>query len=72
MTRFNTRPVLGQFAEALTLVAMLGMTATSAAVWASEATPVVHKLETVVITGKAATLHKLPTVVVVGKRAAVS
>ena len=63
---------LGHFAEALTLVTMLGMTATSVAAWASEANPVVHQLETVVVTGKAQTLHKLPTVIVVGKRQAVS
>jgi hypothetical protein len=47
---------------------MLGMTAAGATVWASGPAPVVHKLETVVVTAKAPVVHQLPTVYVIGKR----
>ncbi len=69
-TAFNTRPVLNAIGESLFLVAMLGMTVAGAAAWASQASPVVHKLETVVVIGKAQSVHQLPTVYVVGKRQA--
>jgi hypothetical protein len=67
-TAFNTRPALNLLGEGLMLVAMLGMTAAGATVWASGPAPVVHKLETVVVTAKAPVVHQLPTVYVIGKR----
>lgn len=73
MTRFNTRPLLNTATELLTLAAMAGMTLVAAAAATSgpaQAQPVteavMHRLPTVVVTGK---IHHLPTVVVVGKRA---
>lgn len=65
---FNTRPMLTQFAEGLTLIAMAGLTFASAATLATPlADPepaVVHQLPTVEVTAK---IHHLPAVVVTAK-----
>jgi hypothetical protein len=70
--RFNTRPLLNTAAELLTFGVMAGMTLVAMATAASgpahaEPAAVVHRLPTVVVTGK---IHQLPTVVVTAKRAA--
>jgi|GEM_PF-2858238 len=68
------RNVLGPLSEALTFSMLIGLAAASAAALAgpllNETAPVVHRLPTVYVTGKAVTpeVVKLPTVVVVGKR----
>lgn len=73
MTRFDIRS-LTSLADALTLSVMIGLTAASAAAVAQtlpDTDPVVHRLPTVVVVGKAQHVEHLPTVVVVGKRASV-
>jgi hypothetical protein len=71
MTRFDTRPLLSTFAEALTLVAMAGLTGLSVAAYAyaPQDTGIHEKLPTVVVTAEAAIHEQLPTVVITSKRA---